>query len=389
MAERRLRSALTTTRRGVLAGLAAGAAAPKALAQSSRSLTFRSDSDVMRFPGTVNGAPVVIMLDSGAANTVLDRRFAEKAGVTSSGEEHTARGLSGSQVVQRSNPVQLSFAGISLNGPAALADLSAFDQTGETLSVILGRPIFDAFGVEIDFAAHRLTVHQRGSFHPTDARRTDLVLTESGLRKVQIGIEGKEAVWADLDLGSNSALSLDATYARSAGLLSGRPKSTWISAGIGGLTSHEVATARMVSVAGVEVADCPIEAVPDWSLENQIPANIGFPLIRQLGRIFIDYAENALYVFPGAQKAEPFVRNRLGLALSPREGGGWRVMHVAAGSPGDLAKWKVGEEINAINGDKAMDRTARTALANGAPGTAVAMTMANGEARTLVLKDYY
>lgn len=388
MAERRLRSALTATRRAMLAGLTACAAAP-AFAQTSRSLTFRSDGDVVRFRGAVNGTPVTIMLDSGAANSVLDRRFAEKAGVTSSGESHTALGLSGSQIVQRSNPFQLSFAGINLNGPAALADLSAFGQTGESLEVILGRPIFEGFGVELDFASHRLTVHQRGTFHPAEARRVDLPFSGVGTRKVQISIEGKAPIWAGFDLGSNSALSLEGAYARSAGLLSDRPTSTWVSAGIGGMTTEDMATARMVSVAGVDIAQCPFDANAQWNGGEEVLGNIGFPLISRLGRIFIDYADSALYVFPAGQNPEPFVKNRLGLALSPRDSGGWRVVHVAAGSPGDLAKWKVGEEIIAINGDKAMDRTARTALANGAPGTAVAVTMANGEGRTLVLKDYY
>jgi hypothetical protein len=390
MAESRLRAFVAPTRRLILAALATSAAAPAWAQSNSRSLTFSSDADVLRFPGALNGNPVTLMLDSGAGNIAIDRKLAERIGLASTGDKSMAGSLTGFQTIERSQPFTLSFAGITLNADGgALVDLSAFGQTGEEIPVILGRQAFDPFAVEIDFAAHRLTFYRPGAFDAAGARRFVLRRDPGGTRSLQISLEGKDPVWANFDLGSNAPLSLKADYARSIGLLDGRPASTWIASQMDGIVTYDVATARTVSIAGVDIADIPFDSTANWRADNAVAANIGFPLISRLGRVIIDYASDALYVFPGAAAPAPFHRDRVGLALAPQPTGGWRVMHVAPASPGALAGWKPGDEITSINGLSVMTLGQRRALLAGASGTKVTLVRRGGEATALEPKTYY
>jgi hypothetical protein len=390
MVEGRLRALVAPTRRSILAVLAAGAARPAWAQSNSRSLTFSSDADLLRFPGALNGHPVTIMLDSGAGNIVIDRKLAARIGLASTGDQSTAGGLTGVQTIERSNPFQLSFAGVTLNANGgALADLGAFAQTGEEVPVILGRQAFEPFAVEIDFPTHRLTLYRPGQFDATGARRLVLRREAGGTTSVQISLEGKDPVWANFDLGSNTPLSLKADYARSIGLLDNRPASTWIAAQVEGIVTYDVATARTVSFGGVEISDVPFDSTARWRADNPVAANIGFPLISRLGRVIVDYASGALYVFPPTTAPAPFHKDRLGLALAPVPGGGWRVMHVAAASPGAAAGWKIGDEIAAVNGLSAMTLTQRRALFGDEPGAKVTLARRGGESTTLELKTYY
>lgn len=391
MVEGGLRSPVTSlTRRAVLIAMAAGVAAPAAAQTNSRSLTFSSDADVLRFPGALNGTPVTIMLDSGAGNIFIDRKFAERIGLASTGDKGTAGGLTGARTAERSAPFKLSFAGITLNADGgALVDLSAFGQTGEDIPVFLGRPVFDAFAIEIDFPAHRLTFYRPGGFDATGAQRLVLRRDAGGTSSLQISLEGKDPVWADFDLGSNAPLSLNADYARSIGLLDHRPASTWVASQIDGIVTYDVATARTVRIAGVEIAEAPFDSTANWRADKAVSANIGFPLISRLGRVIVDYASEALYVFPPTTRPAPFNKDRLGLALAPRPAGGWRVEHVAPGSPGALAGWKPSDEITAINGRSVMTLAERRGLFAGAAGTKVTLVRPGGASTILELATYY
>lgn len=377
------------TRRLCLAALAAAVATPAAAQQNSRSLTFMPDLDGIFFAGALNGHPVTIMLDSGSGNLAVDRKFADQIGLESTGNVHAATGLVGSFSVEQSKPLRLSFTGIDLNaGGAALADLSSLGQAIGFVPVILGRQIFDGFVVEIDFNARRLTFHRPGTFDAAGWTRVALSPGAGGGRVVQLSIEGKAPISAGFDLGSNGALSLDGAYVRDAGLQDNRKASTWIRGGVDGISVFETTTVRSVRIADHDIANVPMDSSSNWAKAVGAPANIGFPLISRLGRVAIDYRSDSLYVFPGAAPARPFVKQRLGLALSPQAPQGWRVMHVAPGSPAARDGWKVGDEVIAINGQASMSAIELRTLTRGASGTVVRLTRPGGDARSLILADY-
>lgn len=378
------------TRRSVLAAMSAGAATAALAQPDSHSLTFTIEDELLHFPGAVDGHPVTVMLDSGAGAVFIDSSFARRIGLVANGETVSAGGFTAAQTVDLSKPFKLSFGGVSMDiRSAALVDLSPIRQTGGVIPVIVGRDFFDSFGVEIDFPARRLTLHRPGAFDARGARREVLRRETGGTHSLQIAIEGHDPVWAGFDLGSNTALYLDGGYARTIGLLDDRPVSTWISSQLEGIVTYDVATVRTVRIAGVDIGHAPLNSTPSWRKENEVTANIGFPLISRLGKIIIDYQSEALFVFPGPSSSEPFSKDRLGLAMSPRENGGWRVVHVAPRSPGALGGWKAGDEIAAINGQASMTVEQRRAITGGAPGAKVSLDREGGKTSTLILADYF
>ena len=380
-------TAFIISRRALLAGAGALSFATPAWPQFSiKWIELEGDQELIRFPGTVNGHPVSLMLDSGAGNFVVDERAAAGLGVAATTRTVDAQGLLGARQVKVSGPFVINFNGVNLtvNG-AFLADLSSFSATGLSVPIFLGAAFLGSFAVEIDFPRRRLGIHKPGSFSPgADARKIPLFRAAGGERQIEIVIEGHPPVRGNFDTGSSNALTLDGAYAREIGLFDGRPASTWISAQVEGIVATQVTTARKVRVGDIELSDVDIDCPPSWNARLSTPANIGFPLIHRLGRVVIDYASDALYVYPSSAPPPPFDKDTLGLALSPRDGGGWTVLHVAAASPAAKAGWKPQEVIASIDG-KTGDRDYKT----GAPGTVVSIVMADGSKRSLTRAIYY
>ena len=87
----------------------------------------------------------------------------------------------------------------------------------------------------------------------------------------------------------------------------------------------------------------------------------------------------------------PFERDRSGLSVL-EDGHTLRVLNVAPGSPAGAAGWKVGDLITAVNGQAIGDHYETSPLAGwneGAAGTTVTLTLANGTKRELTLRTYY
>ena len=70
-------TAFIISRRALLAGAGALSFATPAWPQFSiKWIELEGDQELIRFPGTVNGHPVSLMLDSGAGHFVVDERAA-------------------------------------------------------------------------------------------------------------------------------------------------------------------------------------------------------------------------------------------------------------------------------------------------------------------------
>lgn len=382
------------SRRSTLGFAAAATLAPAAFiepahAQGDGWTPYEYNSGI-RLNGVLNGREVRIVLDSGSSGIVLDRAAAEPLGVAVTDRSTNAVGLGARVDVPLSGPFELVIPGERLNvrynvGAAALGDFSAMAQAGEPFDLLLGRPAFESFFVDIDFEHQRLAF--RRSLDASTRRGPHLPLrpTERTLRALDVSIGEGAPFQAVFDLGSSSTLSISQAYAEQHNMLAGLRRSRWIAAGIEGVTEYDVATLPRVRIGALELTDTPVDVQQSWL--SDVPGNLGYGTLSQFGRIITDYRHDRLYVIAREGPQRPFRKNRSGIA-AVREGERARVIFVAPSSPGERAGWHAGDQFVAMDGVPVAQSYDRM-WGGGPPGTVIAFTMADGSARNLTLADYY
>ena len=345
--------------------------------------------------GELNGVPTDVVLDSGAGMTVLDRGLAERLKLRPEGELE-ARGTGGNVGAGLVSGLTLKVAGVEI-GPisAAVIDLSDVGRRlGRPLPVILGKELFHALVVDLDYPGSRLRLHDSVAFrYEGPGRRVDLLPAEDGHKSLRISIEGDEPVVVGLDTGQGGALSVFRHYADARRLLEGRPVSESRGGGVGGATISKLATLRSVSIAGYELRNVPAsfqttDVGGAFDTKRQ-EGNLGAGILARF-RVLFDYSRSALWLEPGPGLAAPFPKNKTGLDLDWADGA-LVVEFVAAGSPAAAAGWKAGERVTALDGEPAGPDSWRTELrwAEAEAGTKARFTLADGSERMLVLAEYY
>lgn len=345
--------------------------------------------------GELNGVPTDVVLDSGAGMTVVDRALAEKLKLRPEGELE-ARGTGGNVGAGLVAGLTLKVAGVEIAPiSAAVIDLSDVGRRlGRPLPVILGKELFHALVVDLDYPGSRLRLHDAASFrYAGPGRKVDLLPAEDGHKSLRISIEGDEPVVVGLDTGQGGALSVFRHYADARRLLEGRPVSERRGGGVGGATLSKLATLRSVSIAGYDLRNVPAtfqttDVGGAFDTKRQ-EGNLGAGILARF-RVLFDYARSALWLEPGPLLGAPFPKDKTGLDLDWADGA-LVVEHVAPGSPAAAAGWKEGERVTGLDGEPAGPESWRTEIrwSEAPAGTKVRFTLADGTERTLVLAEYY
>ena len=298
------------------------------------------------------------------------------------------------------------FAGVALllyNGQSIGSSLSTFilidlagvgRRVGRPLPVILGKELFHALVVDLDYPGSRIRFLDAASFrYEGPGRKVDLIPAEDGHKSLRLAIEGGEPVVVGLDTGQGGALSVFRHYADERGFLSGRPVSERRGGGVGGATTMKVATLRSVTIAGYELKGVPaafqatdVRGAFDTKRQE---GNLGAGILSRF-RVLFDYGRACLWLEPGADLGAPFPKDKSGLVLGWADGA-LAVEFVAPGSPAAEAGWKEGERVAALDGEPATAEWGRvlTRWSEAKAGTTVRLTLADGTERVLVLKEYY
>lgn len=347
-------------------------------------------------PATVAGTATHVLLDSGAEATVLDKAFAERAGIRRSGVV-TAVGTGGRQEAEIASGVTLKIGDMELRDlTVVLIDLSGVEKMiGRPIPVILGKEVFNATAVDLDFQARTIAFHDAAGFVPAPGQVEVPVGSANGIRSVPVSIEGRPAVPFDFDLGNGSPLLVYSAFSGPAGLLTdGRPVSKTLSGAVGGLKERETATVRTLTFGGVTFRDVPAVFYADdgdTAESNRTLGNIGMPILNRF-RMTTDFSRDRIWLTPVAERVDaPFPKDRTGLLAPPPKDGRTEVLLVAPGSPAEAAGFRKGDVLTGVDGKalKDLDAGALQALRGRPAGTSVTFTLEGGATRTLVLKDYY
>jgi predicted aspartyl protease len=344
--------------------------------------------------GEVNGVSTDIVLDSGAGMTVLDSALARKLNLRVEGELE-ARGTGGNVGAGLVSGVTVKLAGMEI-GPlsAAVIDLAGVGKrVGRPLPLILGKELFHAVVVDLDYPGSRIRFLDAATFrYDGPGRKLDLIPAEDGHKSLRLAMEGGEPVVVGLDTGQGGALSVYRHYADERGFLSGRPVSERRSGGVGGATTMKVATLRSVTIAGYELRNVPaafqandVRGAFDTKRQE---GNLGAGILSRF-RVVFDYSRSCLWLDPGPALGSPFPKDKSGLAFQWADGV-LTVEFVAPASPAAEAGWKEGERVAALDGEPAGEDWWKTFTkwAEAKAGMGVRFTLADGTERKLVLKEY-
>jgi hypothetical protein len=171
-----VRSSLVTRARVAAAGLTAvclAAALTRVTAEDRpRVIPFVLDNGIIYLQVGVNGSPLrSFILDTGAAYTVLDLPVAKALGLKleSIGPIEGGAGANPPEAFRVLDAVTLKLPGVAVTGKDVLAmTLARIDDctgtsrdsgTGRPMDGILGKPFFERFVVEIDYAAREVRLH--------------------------------------------------------------------------------------------------------------------------------------------------------------------------------------------------------------------------------------
>lgn len=242
-------------------------------------------------PIIVEGVATEALLDSGAEMTFMDSAFSEKLGISVAGSE-MAKGTGGEQEVRFAQGVSLATTATTLaDRTVAVLDLTDISErlVGETVSVVLGRDLFDTGRLILDFQS--ATLRQADPYHePTGVK---LRLTEhAGIKQMPVTIEGVQTL-ADFDLGNGSEVLIGRDFAKSNGWLSPeRLRGRRSGGGIGGAVERDLIELESLSIAGVTFNN--VTAAID-STASASSANIGVSVLKHF-LLTVDFPENALWL---------------------------------------------------------------------------------------------
>jgi hypothetical protein len=147
--------------------------------------------------GALNGEPTDIVLDSGAGITVVDQALAGKVGLQGAGDVR-AKGVGG-----EARSVKLAPATVRLGGPelkdirVAILDLSeVHERVGRRMPLILGKELFHAFTVTLDYPQRRLRVCQPDAYVvPATAVACPARFLDDGHAMIQLEFEDLGPGW--------------------------------------------------------------------------------------------------------------------------------------------------------------------------------------------------
>ncbi len=346
--------------------------------------------------GEIAGTQTDIVIDSGAGITVVDKALADQIGLVGEGEI-TALGVGGERTVKLANDVTIKLGSLTLAPmTVAILDLGeVHEKLGRRMPLILGKELFHAYPVTIDYANRSVIVHDPEHFEPpTDALAVPARSIEQGHVAIEAQLEDLAPAWFMVDTGSGGTVDFHTPYVTANGLLQRYPRQAAHQVGgVGGMLQNRIAVARSFTLAGRKFESVPIEmAITEqgaFSAETS-SGTIGAGLLSRFDLTF-DLAHDRIFFRPGEKVGAPFPKDRLGLTCAVHDGR-TRVDFVVADSPAANAGVNVGDEITAVDGvalEGGELRERVRAVMHEPTGTSVRLRMRDGTQRVVQLADYF
>lgn len=246
---------------------------------------------------TVNGRPVIALVDSGAQYSVIDRALFEDLGQTRTFDVPlVAYGVGGGAQSGRGATLDVQVGPLGLGAlRAAVLDLGPLARAeGIGSPLILGQDVLRALTLDLDPPERRLAFIRPEAYRPAPDMIALEVRLERGALATEVSVEGA-ALTAVVDTGASALLSLSLEAATQAGLLDGRPERSGESLVLGGAIPARIVRARTLTLGDRLYRDAEVAIYGDAPLPGYPRALLGMAAFRDR-RLGLDLKAGRLWV---------------------------------------------------------------------------------------------
>ncbi|HUR81176.1 MAG TPA: aspartyl protease family protein [Thermoanaerobaculia bacterium] len=327
--------------------------------------------EVARVPAEIRGNRVVVdvevndlppskfILDTGAASTVVEKSYAAARGLRSTGQMQ-AQGAAGSVNVGVAENLVFEVGG-DVRVPAARVALIPMEpillRAGSPVDGVLGREVFNAYVVEIDYERSAVAFHERKSFTSTGVR-VPLQFVHGSIPQVDVRLtlpDGRTVpARLHLDTGAGPGLILTRSFVKRHHIEMPDGIDTALGLGVGGATTERTGRIGKLEFAGFTF-DKPVAMLSNSMkglLGNaEVDGILGGEILRRF-TLQIDYGRKELYLTRNANFGEPIEIDMLGATLAASDTS-FRSIVVQSLIPKTAAVeagLREGDELRAIDG---------------------------------------
>ena len=346
----------------------------------------------IRFAMTLDGKPIVAVLDTGVSYSVLAAASAATipSRVVKGG---TATAIGGKVGIGWMPTAELTIGGLTRRGGrVAVAPLpAAATGSADAVDMLVGRDVTGAQALDIDFAARRFRLLPSGRMPFVGTVAPLSISARRQIYESAITLAGRRLSPIVVDTGDGAAVTLSAASWRATAPHDARTTTT-ISFGLAGSTVSTLTIVPTLTIGGLTARQTELRVEPAGGFSDGIgvAGRIGSGFLQRY-RVLLDPAAGRMVLQPGPTADRPPLRSTSGLLVRV-EPDRLRVLHVMRGSPAAETGWRDDDQICAVDGSPitaAYTGSPLSAWSIGAPGRIVALRLCDGSVRTLTLKHFY
>ena len=314
---------------------------------------------VMFVRAVVNGYPdsLNFILDTGSGGISLDPATCARWKMPIRPSDKTIRGIAGVRKVSFLYDARLHLPGLSIDSlDFHVNDYEILSSVyGIRVDGIIGYSFFSRYIVRLDYDIMQMDVFTQGEYlYPKGGHLLRPLLTNIPIQTAFVQDDRWLTARYYFDTGAGLALLLSESYVRDSAVLALKKKEPLVTQaeGVGGKMAMRITTVRKFRLGPYRFRRVPAFLFEDpYNITNYpfLGGLIGNDILRRFNTV-INYAKREIHIIPNKHLRDPFDYSYTGLGIYQVDG---RVVveDVLPGSPGEMAGFKTGDVILAINND--------------------------------------
>jgi hypothetical protein len=314
---------------------------------------------VMFIRAMVGGYPdsLNFILDTGSGGISLDSAACERLKIPIKPSEKTIRGIAGVRKVSFLYDARLNLPGLTVDSlNFHVNDYEILSSVyGIRVDGIIGYSFFSRYIVRLDYDQLQMEVFTQGEYlYPRGGHLLRPLLTNIPIQTGMIQDARSIPARFYFDSGAGLAILLSESYVRDSGFLARKRKEPLVTQaeGVGGKMTMRITTIRKFRIGPYSFRRIPTFLFEDpYNITNYpfLAGLIGNDILRRFNTV-INYPKREIHNTPNKHLRDPFDYSYTGLGIYQVDSH-VVVEDVIPGSPGELAGFRSGDIILAINND--------------------------------------